>query len=1051
MFDKQHKAANSTEINPYELSAEDVEAIFQGMEGGDLQLLTPYTHDSKYKLILVHSAVMTGQLEILQWLFAEKIADNASLTVTVEGPSPGLKEMNAILVAGMYGHLHILKWLHARLGSQFLATQRISQQRYDLVLLAAIYGHLPVFKWLIAQDYSLDVRDYWGNSPLLCAAINGKVSIVKWMVEILKMPLDVKNNEGDGIINLAAANGQLEVLYYVYGKKPNVLNELSVKGLTPAMSAAKYNKLLVLQWLCEKQGLLPLVEQRAKDGTTVFTAALSYGSLEVFQWLVSQLYGDRESPYLYEFLHLAAKRGQLEIVKWLITTRKLALDEKTMIEARRSMNGALTGWLERYLQNRLYTLKLVPSITEILSIIEKGELGALKTMHAQYSLNKLEELHHIKIVQLVAAKGQLSLLQWLIDENIFSEFSLIEGQNAILLAAENGHVSIIDWAHQLLGRQVISAQDKNGYDAVLFAAAYGHLSLLKWFYEYQYSFAIRARSGLSPLSLAIKGNCYDAVVWLLNGPNSHQLTAACVDIQNPVLLAASYGHLNILQLLEQKGYSLHCEDENGDTVLHFAAMNGFVSIVYWLVYEKQFSFTEIKNKAGYSPAAYAVIMGRSFLLSELWNAGKLSMPAPVYAYDKGMFDLHDEVLDFIALLELFSQEQAYDFHNKKLLETKARIPFDPLFTLISFLHHHAAGVLSSENVWQLCLLSENNVKRISLIVTNLAKHNLLNQSALASALRRVQTKIFSLLEVGIAESLVSDDQLKAQITLTDAHSFWLHRDIQFFAQGGQGTIRQAYSSINDVEPAYCVKEIQSGIVADLKQAARREAKYHGLFSRYSRFFTEGHSSYVVSSWQPGRALRHVSREELSLLPFDTRLKCIITALSNLNQLHSRYRTYNDIKPHNFILDVSGQALRLIDFGSVLKHGSTKRTMYTERYRDPVHKTGFLNDTYGMGLIVAILFPDLFAANFVSDPSALLVNPKSVSPQHQAIIKLVYGLIDKDSEKRCTIADALNYSKCLMEKLPELDEASVEAIAISTIYRTNTILEDVLRDARISRS
>ena len=135
-------------------------------------------------------------------------------------------------------------------------------------------------------------------------------------------------------------------------------------------------------------------------------------------------------------------------------------------------------------------------------------------------------------------------------------------------------------------------------------------------------------------------------------------------------------------------------------------------------------------------------MGRSFLLSELWNAGKLSMPAPVYAYDKGMFDLHDEVLDFIALLELFSQEQAYDFHNKKLLETKARIPFDPLFTLISFLHHHAAGVLSSENVWQLCLLSENNVKRISLIVTNLAKHNLLNQSALASALRRVQTKIF---------------------------------------------------------------------------------------------------------------------------------------------------------------------------------------------------------------------------------------------------------------------------------------------------------------------
>lgn len=427
------------------------------------------------------------------------------------------------------------------------------------------------------------------------------------------------------------------------------------------------------------------------------------------------------------------------------------------------------------------------------------------------------------------------------------------------------------------------------------------------------------------------------------------------------------------------------------------------------------------------------------------------MAAPVYTHDNGMFPLYDEVLDFIALLELFSKEQTYEFHNKKLLETKAHVPFAPLFTLISFLHHYDAGVLSLENIWQLCLLSENNVKRISPLATNLAKHKLLNESALASALRRVQTKIFSPLEVGIAASILSDDQLKAQITLTDTHSFWLHRDIQCFAQGGQGMVRQAYSSINDVEPAYCVKKIQSGIVADLKLAARREAKYHGLLSRYSRFFAEGPSAYVVSSWQPGRALRHVSREELSLLPFDTRLKCIITALSDLNQLHSRYRTYNDIKPLNFILDVSGQALRLIDFGSVLKHGSTKRTMYTERYRDPVHKTGFLNDTYGMGLIVGILFPDLFAANFVSDPSQLLVNPKLVAPQQQAIIKLVYALIDKDIEKRCTIADALNYSKGLMEKLPELVEANVDTLAASTIYRSNIMVEDVLRDARICRN
>lgn len=181
-----------------------------------------------------------------------------------------------------------------------------------------------------------------------------------------------------------------------------------------------------------------------------------------------------------------------------------------------------------------------------------------------------------------------------------------------------------------------------------------------------------------------------------------------------------------------------------------------------------------------------------------------------------------------------------------------------------------------------------------------------------------------------------------------------------------------------------------------------------------------------------------------------RLKCIITALRDLNQLHSRYRTYNDIKPLNFILDVPGQALRLIDFGSVLKHGSTKKTMYTELYRDPVHKIGFPNDTYGMGLIVAVLFPELFAESFISDSSQLLVNPNSASPKHKAIIKLVQALTDKDIEKRCTIADALSYSESLIEKLPSLDEESLDAMAQLTISRTTIRVEDVLRDARLSR-
>ncbi|WP_133135947.1 ankyrin repeat domain-containing protein [Legionella rowbothamii] len=1064
MYSKQQNPFRFTGVKKYTLLTKDIETIFQSIERGDVSALEPYTmhlissantasiKDPKYKLTMVQYAAMVGRLNILQWFFKQGIATESSFTENAFDIN-GLKDLNSILIAAIHGHKNILIWLQSCLGSKVLAAQRTTVEQLDIVLFAAIYGHLELFKWLVAQDYDVNVSDCWGNPPLLCAARNGHVVLVKWMVEFLKVPLDVKNMHGDGTINLAVANGQLELLNYVYEKKPTFLNERSATGITPAMCAARYNTLNVLQWLCEKQGLLPIANQRAKDGTTVFSAALSYGSLDVFQWLVTQVYGNGESPDLYGFLHFAARRGQLEIVEWLITVKNLVLDEKTVMNAHKSMNGALLMWLGQYQQSKLSHSNSLPSAAKIVSAIDLGDLEALKTMHLQYPLNMLAEQYHLKLVPYVATKGQLEILQWLINDNIFSEFSLTEGENAILLAISGGHVNIVEWVHQQLGRQVITAQYAKDYDGVLLAAYYGHLLLLKWFFEHNYFFGVHAKSGFSPLSAAIKGNHYKVVEWLLNeGPNVYELAGEIGDVRNPVWLATSLGHLDILQLLDRKGYSLNCVNADGDTVVHLAAMNGFSPVVLWLVNEKQFSFNAIKNKVGYTPATCAVIMGRNHLLKELWNAGKLgiSIPEQADSYDAEERYSQKHVIEFIGLLDMLSKEQPYGSYNKKLLEKKAGVPSEPLFTLVSCLHHHDASLLNQENIQQLGVLSVNNLRRISMLVDNLLKHNLLNNLSFTSALQRILVKVPSPAETNIFQVTGSDDQLKTETTLTNGHRFWMSRDNTLFARGGQGTIRQAYSSSQDVEPVYCIKQIQSGVVSDLKEAARREAKNHGLLSRTAFFFSDREVAFVVSSWQPGQALGRYSRAQLLNLPFDMRLKCIITALRDLNQLHSRYRTYNDIKPLNFILDVPGQALRLIDFGSVLKHGSTKKTMYTELYRDPVHKIGFPNDTYGMGLIVAVLFPELFAESFISDSSQLLVNPNSASPKHKAIIKLVQALTDKDIEKRCTIADALSYSESLIEKLPSLDEESLDAMAQLTISRTTIRVEDVLRDARLSR-
>ncbi|USQ13451.1 hypothetical protein J2N86_12280 [Legionella lytica] len=69
MFDKQNKISNTTVVNKYELSAKDIEEIFQNIDRGDLDSLTPFTmtfiscsgpKDPKYKLTLAQYAAMRG-------------------------------------------------------------------------------------------------------------------------------------------------------------------------------------------------------------------------------------------------------------------------------------------------------------------------------------------------------------------------------------------------------------------------------------------------------------------------------------------------------------------------------------------------------------------------------------------------------------------------------------------------------------------------------------------------------------------------------------------------------------------------------------------------------------------------------------------------------------------------------------------------------------------------------------------------------------------------------------------------------------------------------
>jgi hypothetical protein len=55
--------------------------------------------------------------------------------------------------------------------------------------------------------------------------------------------------------------------------------------------------------------------------------------------------------------------------------------------------------------------------------------------------------------------------------------------------------------------------------------------------------------------------------------------------QTPFMLACLYGHLEIAQLFAQSEANLFAEDENWSSAIHFAALNGNVELIDWLITE----------------------------------------------------------------------------------------------------------------------------------------------------------------------------------------------------------------------------------------------------------------------------------------------------------------------------------------------------------------------------------------------------------------------------------------------------------------------------------
>ena len=102
-----------------------------------------------------------------------------------------------------------------------------------LVHWASYRGDVQVLEQLYGGGWSLTARDSDGRTPLHCAALNGQLETVKWLVQKNSDLLCMQDSDGGTPLHWAAAMGHLEAVKWQVERRGDLLCMQDKDGLTP--------------------------------------------------------------------------------------------------------------------------------------------------------------------------------------------------------------------------------------------------------------------------------------------------------------------------------------------------------------------------------------------------------------------------------------------------------------------------------------------------------------------------------------------------------------------------------------------------------------------------------------------------------------------------------------------------------------------------------------------------------------------------------------------------------------------------------------------------
>ena len=189
------------------------------------------------------------------------------------------------------------------------------------------------------------------------------------------------------------------------------------------------------------------------------------------------------------------------------------------------------------------------------------------------------------ILKMVTQRNKLGLVKKLIEEeNLDPNDEDINGNNSLMIAADNGHVNVLEYFLSLSDKININAQNKYG-DTSLHIACYNGLEEVVRILmgSPQLDVNIAENDGNTALFLA----CFmghDPVTSMLLGHEDIQVNKANVDLETPLMAACSAEHTGVVRLLlARDDVDVNAQNKNKVTALMYSCITGAIENVRCLL------------------------------------------------------------------------------------------------------------------------------------------------------------------------------------------------------------------------------------------------------------------------------------------------------------------------------------------------------------------------------------------------------------------------------------------------------------------------------------